>query len=183
MAEEDDVLDDLDALEEAVTSEDGGDDEAMDPLAEEMLKMMEEDVGEEDEQSSQEDVDRMMEMEMLKAMEEEGGAGGLEGGGEGFAGLEQSLGGGGAGGGGIPASFQRLMDVSLTVTIELGRTYKPLEDVLTLGEQSLVELDKQVGDPVDILVNNKLFARGEVVTVSENFGVRITELVSRVSEM
>ena len=75
------------------------------------------------------------------------------------------------------------MDVSLTVTIELGRTYKPLEDVLTLGEQSLVELDKQVGDPVDILVNNKLFARGEVVTVSENFGVRITELVSRVSEM
>jgi flagellar motor switch protein FliN len=183
MAEEDDVLDDLDALEEAVTSEDGGDDEAMDPLAEEMLKMMEEEGGEEDEQSSQEDVDRMMEMEMLKAMEEEGGAGGLEGGGEGLAGLEQSPGGGGAGGGGIPASIQRLMDVSLTVTIELGRTFKPLEDVLTLGEQSLVELDKQVGDPVDILVNNKLFARGEVVTVSENFGVRITELVSRVSEM
>ena len=54
---------------------------------------------------------------------------------------------------------------------------------MTLGEQSLVELDKQVGDPVDILVNNKLFARGEVVTVSENFGVRITELVSRVSDM
>ena len=92
-------------------------------------------------------------------------------------------GGGGGAGGGIPTSIQRLMDVSLTVTIELGRCYKPLEDVLTLGEQSLVELDKQVGDPVDILVNNKLFARGEVVTVSENFGVRITELVSRVSDM
>ena len=183
MAEEDEVLDDLDALEEAVTSEDGGDDAAMDPLAEEMLKMMEEEGGEEDEQSSQEDVDRMMEMEMLKAMEEEGGAGGLEGGGEGFAGLGEGLGGGGGAGGGIPTSIQRLMDVSLTVTIELGRCYKPLEDVLTLGEQSLVELDKQVGDPVDILVNNKLFARGEVVTVSENFGVRITELVSRVSDM
>jgi len=180
MAEEDEVQDELDALEEAVTSDDGGDDEAMDPLAEEMLKMMEEEGGEEDEQSSQEDVDRMMEMEMLKAMEEEGGAGGLEGG-EGFAGLGQGLGWQGGGGGGIPSSFERLLDVNLMVTIELGRCRKPLEEVLTLGEQSLVELDKQVGDPVDIMVNNKLFARGEVVTVSESFGVRITELVSRVS--
>jgi flagellar motor switch protein FliN/FliY len=55
--------------------------------------------------------------------------------------------------------------------------------VLQLGEQSLVELDKQVGEPVDILVNGKIFARGEVVTVSENFGVRITELLAGVSEL
>jgi flagellar motor switch protein FliN len=72
-----------------------------------------------------------------------------------------------------------LDDLHVTATIELGRTWKPLEDVTTLGEQSLIELDKQVGDPVDILLNNKLFARGEVVTVSENFGVRITEIVGR----
>ena len=73
------------------------------------------------------------------------------------------------------------MDVNLSVTIELGRTRSTMERVLNLGEQSLVELDKQVGDPVDILVNGKIFARGEVVTVSENFGVRITELVTNVN--
>jgi flagellar motor switch protein FliN/FliY len=75
------------------------------------------------------------------------------------------------------------MDVNLNVTIELGRTKHTLEQVLNLGEQSLVELDKQVGDPIDILVNGKIFARGEVVTVSENFGVRITELVTSVAKI
>lgn len=169
MAEEDDVLDDLDALEEAVTSEDGGDDEAMDPLAEEMLKMMEEEGGEEDEQSSQEDVDRMMEMEMLKAMEEEGGP------------TAAALPGMAAAGGGIPPNIERLMDVRLTVTIELGRTTDTIEKVMEYGDQSLIELDKTVGEPVDVLVNGELFARGEVVTVSENFGVRIIELVNPLS--
>ena len=72
-----------------------------------------------------------------------------------------------------------LDDLQVTATIELGRCWRPLEDVTTLGEQSLIELDKQVGDPVDILLNNKLFARGEVVTVSENFGVRITEIIGQ----
>ena len=170
MAEEDDVLDEADALEEAVTS-DEGDGEELDPLAEEMLKMME-DEGEGD-MGSQQDVDSMMEMETLKAMEDEGG-GGMD-----------LVGGGGAVGasaaGGVPASIARLMDVNLSVTIELGRTRYTMERVLNLGEQSLVELDKQVGDPVDILVNGKIFARGEVVTVSENFGVRITELVTDVN--
>ena len=75
------------------------------------------------------------------------------------------------------------MDVNLSVTVELGRTKQTLEHVLNLGEQSLVELDKQVGDPIDILVNGKIFARGEVVTVSENFGVRITELVTSVANI
>jgi len=72
-----------------------------------------------------------------------------------------------------------LDDLPLMVSIELGRCRKPLEDVTTLGEQSLIELDKQVGDPVDIMLNSKLFARGEVVTVSENFGVRITEIIGQ----
>ena len=70
------------------------------------------------------------------------------------------------------------MDVRLTVTIELGRTRKIIQDVMELGDQSLIELEKTVGEPVDVLVNGELFARGEVVTVSENFGVRVTELVN-----
>ena len=180
MAEEDELPEDeLEALADAVGGDDGdgeGDDD-LDPLAEEMLKMMEEE-GDGDDMGSQEDVDRMMEMEMLKAMEDEGGGGG---GGGGFTGGLAT--GGGGGGGGIPANIARLMDVNLRVTIELGRTQKTLEDVLNLGEQSLVELDKQVGDPVNVLVNGKLFARGEVVTVSENFGVRITEIMGNVTDL
>ena len=85
--------------------------------------------------------------------------------------------------GGNPSSIARLMDINLNVAIELGRTRQTLEHVLNMGEQSLVELDKQVGEPVDVLVNGKIFARGEVVTVSENFGVRITELVSGVTSL
>ncbi|MBN62403.1 MAG: flagellar motor switch protein FliN [Gemmatimonadetes bacterium] len=170
MAEEDDVLDEADALEEAVTS-DEGDGEELDPLAEEMLKMMEDE--DEGDMGSQQDVDSMMEMETLKAMEDKGGGGMDLVGGEGAVGASAA--------GGVPASIARLMDVNLSVTIELGRTRYTMERVLNLGEQSLVELDKQVGDPVDILVNGKIFARGEVVTVSENFGVRITELVTDVN--
>jgi len=72
-----------------------------------------------------------------------------------------------------------LDDLPVMATIELGRTMQSLENATSLGEQSLIELDKQVGDPVDILLNGKLFAKGEVVTVSENFGVRITEIVGQ----
>ncbi|MBT4503974.1 MAG: hypothetical protein HOC74_39950 [Gemmatimonadetes bacterium] len=77
-------------------------------------------------------------------------------------------------------NIDRLDDLPVMATIELGRTMQSLENATSLGEQSLIELDKQVGDPVDILLNGKLFARGEVVTVSENFGVRITEILSHV---
>lgn len=186
--EEDGTADqeELDALEEAVNAEDADDadaapaeeggEESLDPLAEEMLKMMEEE-GDEG-QASQEDVDRMMEVEMLKAMEAEGGGVGGGAAAGGVAALTR-----GAGAGGLPPSVSRLMDVSLSVTIELGRTEATLEEVMSFGEQSLVELDKQVGDPVDILVNGKLFAKGEVVTVSENFGVRITELLTAVTDL
>ena len=176
MAEDDDVLEDADAFEDAVTSGDDG--EELDPLAEEMLKMMEEEGDGEDDMGSQKDVDHMMEMEMLKAMEDEGG-GSMDIGGA-MGGMAPAA---GAPGGGIPPNIARLMDVNLSVTVELGRTKQTLEHVLNLGEQSLVELDKQVGDPIDILVNGKVFARGEVVTVSENFGVRITELVTSVANI
>lgn len=71
-----------------------------------------------------------------------------------------------------------LMDVVLDVSIELGRASMTIKDILALGVGSVVELDKMVGDPVDILVNNKLIAKGEVVVVDENFGVRITSVVT-----
>ncbi|MBT4098958.1 MAG: hypothetical protein HOM68_06915 [Gemmatimonadetes bacterium] len=67
--------------------------------------------------------------------------------------------------------------LNLTVTAELGRTRETIGKVREIGDQSLIELDKSVGEPVDLLLNGELFARGEVVTVSENFGVRITEIV------
>lgn len=70
-----------------------------------------------------------------------------------------------------------LMDVSLPITIELGRTRMLIKDVLELGAGSVIELDKLSGEPVDLYVNDKLFAKGEVVVIEENFGVRITELV------
>ena len=154
MAEDDDVLEDADALEDAVTSGDDGDGEELDPLAEDMLKMMKE--------------------------EGDGDGGGSMDIGGAMGGMAPAA---GAPGGGIPPNIARLMDVNLSVTVELGRTKQTLEQVHNLGEQSLVELDKQVGDPIDILVNGKIFARGEVVTVSENFGVRITELVTSVAKI
>lgn len=70
-----------------------------------------------------------------------------------------------------------LMDVPLNVRVELGRTRMYIEDILKLGDGSVVELDKLAGDPVDILVNEKLVARGEVLVLNENFCVRITEIV------
>lgn len=71
-----------------------------------------------------------------------------------------------------------IMDVPLQVTVELGRTRKVIRDILELAPGSVVELDKLAGEPVDILVNGKLIAKGEVVVIDENFGVRITEIVS-----
>ena len=71
-----------------------------------------------------------------------------------------------------------LLDVSLRVSVELGRTDLAIKDVLALGPGSVVELDKLAGEPVDILVNDRLIAKGEVVVVDENFGVRVTDIVS-----
>jgi flagellar motor switch protein FliN/FliY len=71
-----------------------------------------------------------------------------------------------------------ILDVSMRVTVELGRSSMTVEEVLALGPGSVVELNKLAGEPVDILVNERLIARGEVVVVDENFGVRVTEIVS-----
>jgi len=74
--------------------------------------------------------------------------------------------------------LELLLDVPLTISVELGRTKMTLKQVLELYNGSIIELDKLTGEPVDVLVNGKIVARGEVVVVDENFAVRITEIVS-----
>ena len=71
-----------------------------------------------------------------------------------------------------------ILDVNLEVTVELGRARKPISEILQLGPGAVIELDKLAGEPVDVLVNGKLVAHGEVVVIDENFGVRITEILS-----
>ena len=70
-----------------------------------------------------------------------------------------------------------LLDVPLNVRVELGHTRMYVEDILKLGDGAVVELDKLAGDPVDVLVNDRLVARGEILVLNENFCVRITEIV------
>lgn len=72
-----------------------------------------------------------------------------------------------------------LLDIPLNVTVELGRTKRVIKDILELSPGSILELDKLAGEPVDILVNNKLIAKGEVVVIEENFGVRVTDILSQ----
>ena len=79
-----------------------------------------------------------------------------------------------------------IMDVFMEMTVELGRTKKQIKDILGMGEGTIIELDKLAGEPVDILVNHKPIAKGEVVVIDENFGVRVTEILSpleRVSDL
>lgn len=71
-----------------------------------------------------------------------------------------------------------ILDIPLVVTVELGRTKMLINDLLQLGQGSVIELAKLVGEPLEILVNEKLVARGEVVVVNEKFGVRLTDIVS-----
>ncbi|MBI5070211.1 MAG: flagellar motor switch protein FliN [Deltaproteobacteria bacterium] len=71
-----------------------------------------------------------------------------------------------------------LLDVPLDVSVELGRNRMTIQDLLALGPGSVIELDKVAGEPLDILVNDRLVARGEAVVVNDKFGVRITDIVS-----
>jgi flagellar motor switch protein FliN/FliY len=71
-----------------------------------------------------------------------------------------------------------LLDVPLEVEVELGRTRMTIQDLLALGPGSVIELDKVAGEALDILVNDRLVARGEAVVVNDKFGIRITEIVS-----
>jgi flagellar motor switch protein FliN/FliY len=88
-----------------------------------------------------------------------------------------------AGVGGEAGNIGLLMDVYMELTVELGRTRKLIREILGIGEGTIIELDKLAGEPVDILVNHKLIAKGEVVVIDENFGVRVTEIVSPIQRM
>ena len=120
-----------------------------------------------------------------------GGAGG--GGGGGQQGFGQMLGGGSSANvqpvqfanlqtqapEGDQGNIGLLMDVDMEMTVELGRTRMSIRDILGIGEGTIIELDKLAGEPVDILVNHKPIAKGEVVVIDENFGVRVTEIISQ----
>jgi flagellar motor switch protein FliN/FliY len=80
--------------------------------------------------------------------------------------------------GDTPPNVQMLLDINLNVTIELGRTRLSIRKILELGPGSIIELDRLAGEPVDLLVNDKVVAKGEVVVVDEYFGIRIISLVS-----
>ena len=80
------------------------------------------------------------------------------------------------------SNIELLRDVELNVKIELGRSRMLVEDVLKLAEGSVVELDKLAGDPVDVFVNDRLVARGEVLVLNDNFCVRVNEIVGGVKE-
>ena len=76
-----------------------------------------------------------------------------------------------------PENIDLIMDVPLEVTVELGRTNKSISEILEFKPGTIVELNKVTGSPIDVLVNGKLVARGEVVVIDENFGIRIVEII------
>jgi len=84
---------------------------------------------------------------------------------------------------GNSVNLDMLMDLEMPINIELGRTKQTIKSILQLGQGSIIELDKLSGDPVDVYINDRKFAEGEVVVVDENFGVRITEIVSPVEKI
>jgi flagellar motor switch protein FliN/FliY len=75
-------------------------------------------------------------------------------------------------------NIEFLLDIPLQVTVQIGGTRMMIRELLQLGQGSVIELDKLAGEPMEVLVNNKLVARGEVVVVNEKFGIRLTDVVS-----
>lgn len=76
-----------------------------------------------------------------------------------------------------PENIDLIMDVPLEVTVELGRTSKSIKDILDFSPGTIIELDKLAGEPIDVLVNGKFVAKGEVVVIEESFGIRVTEII------
>lgn len=79
----------------------------------------------------------------------------------------------------MPRNLDFLLDVYLQVSVEVGRTRMTIQDLLQLGQGSVVELTKLAGEPLDVYINNRLVARGEAVIVNEKFGIRITDIISQ----
>jgi len=80
-------------------------------------------------------------------------------------------------------SLDFILDIPLKVSVELGRTRLPIRDILQLSQGSVVELSKFAGEPLEVLVNDRLIARGEVVVVNEKFGIRLTDIISPVERI
>jgi flagellar motor switch protein FliN/FliY len=76
-----------------------------------------------------------------------------------------------------------ILDIPLRVSVELGRSKVVIKDLLQMAQGSVIELDKLAGEPLDVFVNGKMVARGEVVTVGEKFGVRLTDIISPVERI
>jgi flagellar motor switch protein FliN/FliY len=83
-----------------------------------------------------------------------------------------------SGGDGPPDNFEFILDIPLQVTVELGRTKMLVNELLKLGQGSVIELTKLAGESLEILVNQKAIARGEVVVVNDKYGIRLTEVIS-----
>lgn len=81
------------------------------------------------------------------------------------------------------SNLKLIMDVPLQVTVELGTTKMRIKEILELGVGSVIELDKLASDPVDVYVNGRLIARGEVVVIDETFGIKITDIVSPIERV
>ncbi len=88
-----------------------------------------------------------------------------------------TLEGGDAAAGGAASSIDLLRDVPLEVKAELGKTKRLVRDILRLQVGAVIELDKEAGEPLDLIVNNKMIARGEVVEIDKRYGIRITEII------
>ena len=116
--------------------------------------------------------DENQDFESLEELEDIGGE-------EGDLDEIDEMSGGEKGGGKVDTkSLDLILDIPLTVAVELGRSKILINDLLQLGQGSVIELTKLVGEPLEVLVNNKLVARGEVVVVNEKFGVRLTDIVT-----
>lgn len=77
---------------------------------------------------------------------------------------------------GVLGNLELVKDVKMNVTVELGKTNLPLKEVLQLGENSIIKLERLAGEPVDLLVNGRLIAKGEVVVIGNNFGIKVTQI-------
>ena len=123
-----------------------------------------------------------LDQDALNALAGAVGGGAPAGGGGGAAAAPAGRSRGGGGGGDRTENIDLLMDVTLRFSVELGRTQMYIKDVLNLGEGSIVELDKNVGDEVDILINDRLFGRGRLIVLDEFFGVQVTHIIDPLTQ-
>ncbi|WP_100639440.1 flagellar motor switch protein FliN [Marinobacter salexigens] len=117
--------------------------------------------------------------EWAQAMEEAGETGGSADSGVRTAPMEEfNEGGSATPGGGTPPDLDVILDIPVSISMEVGNTQIPIRNLLQLNQGSVIELDRLAGEPLDVLVNGTLIAHGEVVMVNEKFGIRLTDVIS-----